>query len=60
MQLIPVLEIRHGKSVHTEKKNAFVDHVVSKDPLETVNYWYAQGIRRIHFVDVDRARKDGA
>ena len=53
MQLIPVLEIRHGKSVHTEKKNAFVDHVVSKDPLETVNYWYAQGIRRIHFVDVD-------
>ncbi len=53
MQLVPVLEIRHGKSVHTEKKNAFVDHVVSNDPIETVNHWYAQGIRRIHFVDVD-------
>lgn len=53
MQLVPVLEIRHGKSVHTEKKNAFVDHVVTTDPLETVNHWYVQGIRRIHFVDVD-------
>ncbi len=53
MQLVPVLEIRHGKCVHTEKKNAFVDHVVSSDPFETVNYWYSQGIRRIHFVDVD-------
>jgi phosphoribosylformimino-5-aminoimidazole carboxamide ribotide isomerase len=53
MQLVPVLEIRHGKSVHTEKKNAFVNHVVSTDPLETVNHWYALGIRRIHFVDVD-------
>jgi len=53
MQLVPVLEIRHAKCVHTEHKNSFVDHVVSEDPLETVERWAAKGIKRIHFVDVD-------
>ncbi len=53
MQLVPVLEIRHGKCVHTEPKNAFVDHVVSADPFEIVDSWVNKGIRRIHFVDVD-------
>jgi len=53
MQLVPVLEIRHGKCVHTERKNAFVDHVVTGDPIQTVSEWIEKGIRRIHFVDVD-------
>jgi len=53
MQLVPVLEIRHAKCVHTEHKNAFVDHVVSEDPIETVSRWVDNDIKRIHFVDVD-------
>jgi phosphoribosylformimino-5-aminoimidazole carboxamide ribotide isomerase len=53
MQLVPVLEIQHGKCVHTEHKNAFADHIISHDPLEIVNLWVKQGIQRIHFVDVD-------
>lgn len=53
MQLVPVLEIRHAKCVHTEHKNSFVDHVVSEDPLQTVESWVKKGITRIHFVDVD-------
>ncbi len=53
MQLVPVLEIRHAKCVHTEHKNAFTDHVVSEDPMETVANWVKEGIQRIHFVDVD-------
>lgn len=53
MQLVPVLEIRHAKCVHTEHKNAFVDHVVSEDPIEAVARWVENGITRIHFVDVD-------
>ena len=53
MQLVPVLEIRHGKCVHTEPKNDFVDHVVSEDPLEMVKGWVEKGIKRVHFVDVD-------
>lgn len=53
MQLIPVLEIRHGRGVHTEAKNAFTMKVVNNDPLEIVKYWISCGIERIHIVDVD-------
>ena len=53
MQLVPVLEIRHGKSVHTEPKNAFANHVVSEDPLDIIGKWVESGIKRIHYVDVD-------
>lgn len=53
MQLVPVLEIRHGKCVHTEPKNAFVDQVIKEDLTETVERWIKQGIKRIHIVDVD-------
>jgi len=53
MQLIPVLEIRHGKSVHTEPKNRFVNQVVKLDAMETVAKWVNSGISRIHLVDVD-------
>lgn len=53
MQLVPVLEVRHAKCVHTEHKNRFVDHVVSEDPLDIVASWARKGIKRIHFVDVD-------
>ncbi|PHS14886.1 MAG: hypothetical protein COA86_14520 [Kangiella sp.] len=53
MQLIPVLEIRHGQGVHTEPKNAFTMKVVNDDPHEIIKYWIASGINRIHIVDVD-------
>lgn len=53
MQLVPVLEIRHGKCVHAEPKNQFVDEVVKEDVLEVVAGWVEQGVERIHLVDVD-------
>ena len=53
MQLVPVLEIRHGKGVHTRPKNSFVDEVVKEDVMVIVSGWYQNGIRRIHIVDVD-------
>jgi len=53
MQLVPVLEIRHGKCVHTEPKNAFVDHVIKENVSETVAKWIDKGVSRIHIVDVD-------
>ena len=53
MQLVPVLEIRHGKCVHTEPKNDFVDHVVKESVSETLERWLEKGITRIHIVDVD-------
>ena len=53
MQLVPVLEVRHGKCVHTEAKNAFVNKVVKEDVFDVVSNWVKQGIDRIHLVDVD-------
>ena len=53
MKLIPVLEIRHGKAVHTEPKNAFAKQVINSDPLESVKSWMLAGINTIHIVDVD-------
>ncbi len=53
MQLIPVLEIRHGHCVQTEPKNAFVKKVVNNDPAEIIKYWISCGIESIHIVDVD-------
>ena len=53
MQLIPVLEVRHGKCVHTEKDNGSESHIVTLDPMETLESWVSQGITRVHFVDVD-------
>lgn len=53
MQLVPVLEIRHGKGVHTEPKNRFVDEVVKEDVIEIVQRWADKGVRRLHIVDVD-------
>jgi len=53
MQLIPILEIRHGKSVHTKHGVGEQSHVVTDDPMETVANWQAKGIKRVHFVDVD-------
>lgn len=53
MQLVPILEIRHGKCVHTEQKNSLVNYVVAEDPIATVQGWVEKGVKRIHFVDVD-------
>lgn len=53
MQLVPVLEIRHGKGVHTEPKNSFVDQVVKEDAFSIVENWVDKGINRLHIVDVD-------
>ncbi|TQV88189.1 HisA/HisF-related TIM barrel protein [Aliikangiella coralliicola] len=53
MQLVPVLEIRHGKCVHTEPKNSFANQVVKEDAFEVVKRWSEKGVSRLHIVDVD-------
>ena len=53
MKLIPILEIRHAKSVHIEYDASNESHVVSEDPMESVAKWDKKGIRRIYFFDVD-------
>lgn len=53
MLLVPVLEVRHGKCVHTEAKNDFVEQVVKEDVCEVIQQWVDKGVERIHLVDVD-------
>ncbi len=53
MQLVPVLEIRRGKSVHTKTKSDFTDEIIKEDVFEVVERWVSNGIKRIHIVDVD-------
>lgn len=53
MQLVPVLEIRHGKCVHTESKNSSASQVIKEEVLDVVEQWTTTGVNRIHLVDVD-------
>lgn len=53
MLLVPVLEIRRGKSVHTKTKSDFTDEVVRENVFDVVEQWVTKGVSRIHIVDVD-------
>ncbi len=53
MQLVPVLEIRHGKCVHTEQQNLLVSKVIKESAAEILARWAEKGVTRIHIVDVD-------
>ena len=52
MLLIPVMELKSGCSVHTER-TAEGKQIISEDPLQTVAPWVEAGCKRIHVVDVD-------
>ena len=52
MLLIPVMELKSGKSVHTER-NGEDKQIISEDPLQTLAPWMEAGCQRIHIVDVD-------
>ncbi|MET1255198.1 HisA/HisF-related TIM barrel protein [Aliikangiella maris] len=53
MQLVPVLEIRHGKCVHTLPKKNSTEQIVKENLLEVVERLVDSGITRFHIVDVD-------
>ncbi len=52
MLLIPVMELKSGKSVHTQR-NGEEKTIISEDPLQTLAPWMEAGCQRIHIVDVD-------
>ena len=52
MLLIPVMELKSGCSVHTERTEEG-KQIISEDPLQTVAPWVEAGCKRIHVVDVD-------
>ena len=52
MQLIPVLEIKQGRAVHSEHQSSGINQV-SDEPIALLNQWSQQGVSAIHLVDVD-------
>lgn len=53
MQLVPVLEIRRGKCVHTEPDRRQVSKIIKEDAIDMIHQWVDKGVSRIHIVDVD-------
>lgn len=52
MLLIPVMELKSGNSVHTERTEDG-KKIITEDPLATIAPWAEAGCKRIHIVDVD-------
>ena len=52
MLLIPVMELKSGKSVHTEQ-NGENKEIISENPLQALAPWMEAGCTRLHIVDVD-------
>jgi len=55
MLLVPVMELKSGRSVYTQHK-IDGDVMISEDPMEAVARWVNAGALRIHVVDVDSIR----
>ncbi len=55
MLLIPVMELKSGRSVYTQHQEEG-DTLISEDPMEAVEHWINAGAKRIHVVDVDAIR----
>ncbi len=55
MLLIPVMELKSGRSVYTQHQEGG-DTLVTEDPMEAVGHWVSAGAKRIHIVDVDAIR----
>jgi phosphoribosylformimino-5-aminoimidazole carboxamide ribotide isomerase len=55
MLLVPVMELKSGRSVYTQHQ-VDGDVIISEDPMEAVERWVNAGAQRIHVVDVDSIR----
>ena len=58
MELIPAIDLKHGRCVRLLKGDFAAETVYSNDPSEILQRYRALGARRIHVVDLDGA-KDG-
>ncbi len=55
MLLVPAIDLKNGLCVRLRQGNFDDVTVYSKDPISTAEYWYGQGARRLHLVDLDGA-----
>jgi len=55
MDLLPAIDLRHGKAVRLQQGDARRETVYADDPLALLDRFAAAGIGRVHVVDLDAA-----
>lgn len=56
MQIIPAIDIRHGKCVRLTQGDFSQETVYSDDPITVAMQWEQQGAKTLHVVDLDGAK----
>jgi len=56
MEIIPVIEIKAGKSIRKTAVRAEQPNLLTDDPLTIGKRWVGDGAKRLHVIDVDGAR----
>jgi len=59
VEVIPSIDIMHGRCVKLVQGNPSLGREVSADPLEVAERWRGEGARRLHIVDLDAALRGG-
>ena len=57
MIIIPAIDIIDGKAVRLTKGDYDQKKIYNEDPLEVAKQFEAHGIKRLHLVDLDGAKK---
>lgn len=55
MEVIPAIDLRHGRCVRLEQGDFSRETAFSDDPVAMARHWQAQGAPRLHVVDLDGA-----
>ncbi|HEX3529295.1 MAG TPA: HisA/HisF-related TIM barrel protein, partial [Thermoanaerobaculia bacterium] len=55
MDLLPAIDLRHGRAVRLRQGDAERETVYADDPLALVAAYRDAGVRRVHVVDLDAA-----
>jgi phosphoribosylformimino-5-aminoimidazole carboxamide ribotide isomerase len=53
MDIVPAMDLRADRCVHTERDGNHFDHVIKQDPLAVAASWAAAGASTLYLVDLD-------
>jgi phosphoribosylformimino-5-aminoimidazole carboxamide ribotide isomerase len=55
MQIMPAVDLREGKCVRLTKGKPGTEETYYEDPIDAAKYWWEQGAKTIHIIDLDAA-----
>ncbi|MFX1521467.1 MAG: 1-(5-phosphoribosyl)-5-[(5-phosphoribosylamino)methylideneamino]imidazole-4-carboxamide isomerase [Promethearchaeota archaeon] len=55
MQIIPAVDLREGKCVRLAKGKPGTEETYYDNPVDAAKYWWEQGAKTIHIIDLDAA-----